>query len=476
MFTMKNSFFTSTLLRAALLAAVVAVFGSNLMAQSKRPVIAPKKAHAAGNAEIAPAISNPIQASRPVSLSKADLSANKAGNQGGNGSSTFGTQAMWSVIDIMNLDSAAIANTALDITAEIIVGISATNTEIWCSTWNSMTSAASGKIIRFSKTGAYLGVHTVATTGFTHAGFRALTFDGTYMWGAISGSNNIRAIDTATRTVVAIVNTNAALAGGVRWATYDASANSNAGGFWVGNFATEIKLVNKPTFTPTPNPTTAVTGAVLSTITAVTHGLGGMYGAAYDGTSPSGPYLWVNNQEDPFNATNASGAVIVQVQLPGGAMQPVSHDVETDLGVSPGASVAGGIGIFRVPNSTRPVIASIYQGLGDAVLYDLDFVYSQIFDVAATKVAPANGLTGWPENHSGPTSFNLSIRNGGNQALASILDSTFIIDLSTLTVLDTLSGSSANLALGATSTLSRGSFVAPGQGGFAALAFAQTAN
>ncbi len=230
------------------------------------------------------------------------------------------------------------------------VGIVWTGTNFWVTKFN-----AADIVSIYDVTGSYLGGFNVAGIG----NVRAMTTDGTYIYMA----NNTNTINKVNITSQAIIGsfTVPPLSGAqstVRWITYDPSGS---GGFWVGNFGTDMTKINNP-----PSGTATVDAA--STILAATHTLTGMYGAVYDGgTVLGGPYLWVNNQSDPQGG--ASADVIVQVQLSTGLLTGVQHDVDADYGSSGG--LAGGITIAQLPGYSQSLVA-INQNV-KVVSYELNY-------------------------------------------------------------------------------------------------------
>ncbi|MBC8146839.1 MAG: Omp28-related outer membrane protein [Bacteroidetes bacterium] len=89
--------------------------------------------------------------------------------------------------------------------------------------------------------------------------------------------------------------------------------DSNA--FWVGGWATDLSLVN-------------MSGTVIRTIPAATHGLTSTYGTAYDTITPGGPFIWA------INAASTVG-VITQINATTGTPTGLTHacsDVGTAIG------------------------------------------------------------------------------------------------------------------------------------------------
>ncbi len=239
--------------------------------------------------------------------------------------------------------------------------------EIWVSKWNG------NGIYRFTPGGSYIDSFVIA--GVT--GTRAITFDGTNAWVSYNGTT-VKKINATTHAVLATI-TPPALTGSantnIRWITYDPTANSGAGGFWIGNYDTDILQIS-------------MTGALLNTISAGTHGLTGMYGASFDNLSPGGPFVWVNNQGDPTGG--ASTAVIVQLDATGN-LTGVQHDVDADFGSAGG--VAGGICVGQLPGLPNSTILAVDQGTA-TVAYELTVTGLKKNDFASQLSIQPNPSTG----------------------------------------------------------------------------------
>jgi len=216
-----------------------------------------------------------------------------------------------------------------------IVGTLNTGTEIWVSRWSSNT------IFRFDYAQNFIDSFVVA--GVT--GTRAMTTDGTAAYFALN-TTQLKKVDFTTHAVLATINL-PALTGSAntttRWATYDATLNSGAGGFWIGNYDTDILSVD-------------MTGALLpGAIYAGNHGLTAMYGGAIDNLTAGGPYLWVNNQLDPPTAST-QGAFLTQIDVTNQIQTGVMHDMEPDFGTLGG--IAGGISITSFPGFGACIFAN----------------------------------------------------------------------------------------------------------------------
>ncbi len=217
----------------------------------------------------------------------------------------------------------------------------------WVANWNEDT------IVVLANDGSFIENFTIpelldATTGF----IRAMTWDGTSIWAA-NNTTTIHMIDPITKTVTNSVATSSPDA--IRFISYDASLDNGNGGFWVGNFNTSIYSIS-------------TTGGILSTIPATTHTLGGMYGAAFDGVSAEGPYLWVFHQ-----AGDPSNSLISQIDLNTGTPTGVGRDVNQDLNTD--GALAGGMFITNTwDDDGTLILGGVNQATPDRLFgYELSF-------------------------------------------------------------------------------------------------------
>lgn len=225
----------------------------------------------------------------------------------------------------------------------------------WAANWNEDTIVVLANDGSFIENFALPELFDV-TTNF----IRAMTWDGTSVWAA-NNTAAIHMIDPITKTVTNSVNTSSP--DPIRFITYDASLDSGNGGFWVGNFNTPIYSIS-------------TSGAILSTIPVVTHTLGGMYGAAFDGISAGGPYLWVFHQ-----AGDPSNSLISQININTGAPTGVGRDVNQDLNTD--GALAGGLFLTNTwdDNGTL-ILGGINQATPDRLFgYELDFDPSAAADL-----------------------------------------------------------------------------------------------
>jgi hypothetical protein len=192
-----------------------------------------------------------------------------------------------------------------------LAGACWTGTEFWVSRW------ANDSLFTADGTGAKTASFVIAGI----SGTRSITTDGTNLYLG-NATNTISIVNPTTKTLVGTITS--ASADPARYLTYDATLNGGAGGFWHGNFTTDWTAIS-------------MTGSVLSTISAATHGLTGVYGLAVDNYSSGGPYLWA------FDQAFGAGADVVQLSITG-VQTGVTHDATLDL-AGGNTGIAGGISV-----------------------------------------------------------------------------------------------------------------------------------
>lgn len=217
-------------------------------------------------------------------------------------------------------------------------------TDFWIARW------ASSRFTRISQAGEYLDSFDIPNL----SGTRSLTWDGTHFWAA-NNTTSLSRIDPLTRTVVATLT----LPVTARYASYDATANAGGGGFWIGEFSSDIRLVD-------------MAGNVLQTISAETVGFGGRYGAAVDNSGES-PVLWF------FYQGGANNVEIGAIDLPSGTPRAESLDL---LAWVPNATSALAGGLFRtdaLPGGQNLLLA-LAQGTPDNGLIAVSIATRRIFN------------------------------------------------------------------------------------------------
>ncbi|MDR0206783.1 MAG: DUF2436 domain-containing protein [Bacteroidales bacterium] len=173
----------------------------------------------------------------------------------------------------------------------------------------------------------------VLQTTFTIPGIsalRSLTHDGTNFYGA-NATNQIWQLNFVNPAIMSTITLPSNVQ--ARHCTYDPTANGGAGGFWVGNW----------TGSPQPDAIILVskTGSVLQTIPLATHGVGSIYGTAYDNITPGGPYLWTID-------AGGEPVTIKQIKIPEGTQTSTSINLESTGYAEPGSS---GGGMFLAPTA-----------------------------------------------------------------------------------------------------------------------------
>ncbi len=236
-----------------------------------------------------------------------------------------------------------------------------TDSEFWISEWNSDT------LLRFDHDGNFIEWFTIPTL----SGVRGMSWDGAHIWMA-NNSSSLYQVDPLTKQIVGTIFLNIPEA--ARFVSWDPTADNGNGGFWTGNFNTDIFLVD-------------LNGNMISSIPASTHGLSGMYGAAVDNQSPGGPYLWVFHQAGAPN-----DALISLLHLPEGSPTGVIRNVEFDLNTS--GALAGGLFITDAwSNDGTLTLGGVLQGAPDLLFgYELSYVPGDPITVGAqTIITPLSG-------------------------------------------------------------------------------------
>ena len=339
--------------------------------------------------------------SSPIKL---DLNAECAPNAYAN-STINSSKALWTIQ--LDADPTAIATS--------LAGVMWTGTEFWCSVWNSAdihTADASG-----NPTGTF----TISGV----SGTRSMTSDGTHTYIGTAGSS-IYKVDPVTKTLVSTITTSVS---NCRYLTYDPTLNSNAGGFWTGQYGSDITSVD-------------MSGNTLSTISSATHGLTGIYGMAYDNFSVGGPFLWAFDQ-------GGNGADIVQLDMSGNPTG-VTHDSNSDLNGGGISGLAGGLFICDNFVSGTTSMVGINQGES---LFSYELADPFAIDVAGVAVTTDPYL----QISNAPFTISGEVRNEGLNTITS-MDINYSIN-GGAAVTESLSG--LNIALGSNYTFDHSSTWTP---------------
>ncbi len=233
--------------------------------------------------------------------------------------------------------------------------------KIWVSYWNSTVSQY---ILVFNTAGVKVDSFTL-----TASAWRAFTFDGTHVYGG-NNTTTIHKIDPVTRTIVGTVPAPQT----VRYLTYDNTADGGNGGFWLGNFTSNLQLIS-------------MTGTLLQTWPYAQLGVTSIYGGAFDPISIGGPFLWLWGQ----GAGAGTPQNIVQLNPATGLPTGVMHNVASDVGVGNAGGKAGGLSLAVSMITGYASLLGVLQGTPDRLfayeLRALDAGVLQPFNLTA----PPNG-------------------------------------------------------------------------------------
>lgn len=351
------------------------------------------------------------------------------GYQGPSNEPSNTPDALWTVQRDVNITS---ATSSAGCAAGVFVKNSQiTAGEFWVSKW------ASDTLIRFDASGALIAKFQIA--GLT--GVRALTFDGTYLYAGVNGTTIYR-IDPVTRTLAPPHITSGA-SNPVRHISYDPTLNSNAGGFWVGNFGTDIEAIS-------------MAGSLLTAIPASSHGLAGMYGSAYDPYTSGGPYLWI------FNQGGANTTTIERVTIATGLTTPLAaRDAFLDFQGSNGltSGLAGGLFITDQLVSGQFTIGGVIQGTPNNVLfaYELADLVLPNDDASAANLRPTKGYTRIPVSQTYGETYTVEATNGGANTITSLAVD-FTVKYNGGATVFTNTQTASNVASGQTVTLTSTAF------------------
>lgn len=222
-------------------------------------------------------------------------------------------------------------NFAIDASLVSMVGILYFNDQYWTSQWNADTMAV------LDSNGVLVETFTIA--GVT--GIRSITTDGTNLFLGGAGAA-IYEINPTTRTLISTINITTGSTAAARMCTYDETLDGGNGGFWIGNFGSDIASVD-------------MNGNELSVIAAATHGTA-VYGGAIDNFSDGGPFLWIHDQTD----FDSSQDHIVQIDPSTGAQTGVMYDYQPDS-ISGAGLLAGGLSISSELVANKVVLLGMAQ-------------------------------------------------------------------------------------------------------------------
>lgn len=302
--------------------------------------------------------------------------------------------------DIGSAASTSIGNDGL-------AGVALINNEFIVSQWNT----DSLWVLNFDGT---------RKSGFVVAGVtgtRSITYDGThiYLGGASTAIYKVNPVDFSLVSTINITTTSNAEA---RMCTYDETLDGGNGGFWIGDFGSDIASVS-------------MTGAELSVIPSATHGLA-TYGGAFDNYSPDGPWLWV------FSQTGTNTCEIVQVNPSTGVPTGVSFDYLPSAIATTTSSLAGGLFISNESVSGTNSFIGIGQSTPSNELFSAELTASSASISKTESLAlelypnPANDVVRISSNNNGQ--MTIAIHDiTGKKVISTVLSNTDQINVSDLT-------------------------------------------
>ena len=196
-----------------------------------------------------------------------------------------------------------------------LAGVIFFDNQYWVSEWQS-------DIIHILNSDGTLA-ESIQIAGVT--GTRSFTTDGTniYIGG---GSTSIYVIDPVTRDLIDTITVITGTDSEARMCTYDSTLDGGNGGFWVGDFGSDIISIS-------------MIGIQLSVIPSADHNTI-IYGGAIDNVSAGGPFLWIHDQ----SGVAPNQDLVVQISIATGLPTGVVYDYTVD-GFAFGATsvLAGGL-------------------------------------------------------------------------------------------------------------------------------------
>jgi len=214
-------------------------------------------------------------------------------------------------------------------------GIESDGTNLFISKYNA------NKFYRLTTAGALVDSFSVAGTGFPTGGIRDLAYDGTYFYGS-NFTNVVCKMDFTTHMMVSTITLPTGFL--VRHIAYDPTANSGAGGLWVGPWNGQGPRLY------------SMTGVYLDSIPAANLGAYSASGSAFDNITPGGPYLWLYSQPATGNTNE-----LIQIKI-STKQKVLTHDLTQEI---PALSASSSGGLFQKTNliAGTTTLGGLCQGL-----------------------------------------------------------------------------------------------------------------
>ncbi len=263
------------------------------------------------------------------------------------------------------------------------IGVETDGTYIYTARYNST------KFYKYTMTGAILDSFTISGV----SSIRDMAYDGTYFYGG-SNSAAIYQMDFTNHTLISTINCPSGTM--VRGIAYDPVNDA----FWVNGWNAgnrDFKLINR-------------SGQLIRSIPAATHGLTAVFGTAYDGWTPGGPYLWAFDQGQA-----AVKPKIYQVNIATGQQTGVSHDCLFD--VASGIANPGAGGLFTYHDNVTGITT-----LGGSIQlvrifgYDLSTCINPATDVGV--IAVTGPVTNCGLSNSEP--ITIKVKNYGSSPVTGL--------------------------------------------------------
>jgi len=227
-----------------------------------------------------------------------------------------------------------------------LAGVLFFNNEYWVAEWSTDV------IHSLDSSGNFVESFTIPGM----SGARSFTTDGTNVYAGTAGLI-ICEIDHATRMITNIINVNTGSNAEARMCAYDETLDGGSGGFWIGDFGSDIASLD-------------MNGNELSVIPSGDHGTV-VYGGAIDNVSPGGPFLWISDQ----SGAPPSNHFITQLDPVSGLPTGVVYDFTADGGAAGAIEVvAGGLQITNGPVPGTIALLGLCQCDPSNLMFGLELI------------------------------------------------------------------------------------------------------
>ena len=286
-----------------------------------------------------------------------------------------------------------------------LAGVALINNQFWVSGWQT------DRIYILNFDGS-LYVDTVIT-GVSQT--RSITYDGTHAYIG-TASTTIYQVDPATLQVTNTISISTTSNAVARMCTYDPTLDGGNGGFWIGNFSSDIASVD-------------MSGNELSVIPSATHGTT-MYGGAYDLYATEGKFLWIHDQ------TSGGGQdIITQIDVTTGQPTGLTFNYFSAKPATTTSVLAGGLFITdQIDANNRPSFVGISQSQPSNILFALELVQPTGLNEASGisfEIYPnpaTDGIVNIKTGNNGPKNVSVFDITGKQVINTNILNSELSVD------------------------------------------------